>query len=259
MTTQIPETELYLYMNVTALLSENTCERFNYGYSTGRFAGGLFAAVVICWIIVFFCIIKGVKSSSYVVMVTVPLPFILLLILMAKFMGMNSEAGGKGISYYFGTEDFYMPPDPVTGEQVMFDPSSNRESLIQDAILQVFFSIGVCYGIMYSYGSYNKIKKPVIMDSFIIAFLDFIFSILAGFIVWGAIGTLEAKGIKEYAQTNSVGLTFIAMPALASSVEGAKPWFGIFCFFMFVAGIDSAFSYIEGFVTNLIDDFRINR
>ena len=28
---------------------------------------------------------------------------------------------------------------------------------------------------------------------------------------------------------------------------------------MFIAGIDSAFSYVEGFVTNLVDDFKINR
>jgi SNF family Na+-dependent transporter len=117
-------------MNVTALLSENTCERFEYGFSTGRFAGGLFLAVVIAWVIVFFSIIKGVKSSSYVVMVTVPLPFILLLILMAKFMGMNSEADGKGISYYFNNEPFYLPPDPVTGQQIKYDPTENRDSLI---------------------------------------------------------------------------------------------------------------------------------
>ena len=189
-TRKIPETELYLYMNVTSLLSENTCQRFVYGESVGRFAGGLFGAVVFCWIVVFFCIVKGTKSISYVVPVTVTLPFIFLLILMAKYMGMNSEAEGKGISYYFGTEDFYMPPDPVTGEQVKHQPALNRDSLVQDAILQVFFSVGVCYGIMYSYGSYNHIKKPVIMDAFIISFLDFLFSFLAGFIIWGGIGAL---------------------------------------------------------------------
>lgn len=51
---------------------------------------------------------------------------------------------------------------------------------------------------MFAYGSYNKTKKPVIMDSFIIAGLDFLFSVLAGFIVWGAIGYLEAKKDPAY-------------------------------------------------------------
>jgi len=35
-------------------------------------------------------------------------------------------------------------------------------TLFIDAYNQVFFSIGVCFGVMYSYSSYNPIKKPVI-------------------------------------------------------------------------------------------------
>uniref|UniRef100_A0A7S3MRI5 Uncharacterized protein n=1 Tax=Strombidium inclinatum TaxID=197538 RepID=A0A7S3MRI5_9SPIT len=112
---------------------------------------------------------------------------------------------------------------------------------------------------MYAYGSYNPVKKPVILDSLIIAFLDFFFAVLAGFIIWGGIGALKELERPEYTQTNSVGLTFIAFPALAASLEDAKPWFGVFCFFMFISGIDSAFSYIEGFVTNLVDGFKWNR
>jgi SNF family Na+-dependent transporter len=43
---------------------------------------------------------------------------------------------------------------------------------------------------MFAYGSYNKTKKPVIIDSMIICILDLVFSIIAGFAVWGAIGYL---------------------------------------------------------------------
>ena len=64
---------------------------------------------------------------------------------------------------------------------------------------------------MYAYGSYNHIKKPVIMDAFIICFLDFVFALLAGFITWGAIGYLQAVGDRAYSQTSSVGLTFVAV------------------------------------------------
>mmetsp|Transcript_1210 Transcript_1210/g.1367 ORF Transcript_1210/g.1367 Transcript_1210/m.1367 type:complete len:270 (+) Transcript_1210:34-843(+) len=127
---EIPNTELYLYMNVTALLSENTCERYSYGNDSGRFAGGLFAAVIVCWVIIFLCIIKGVKSSSYVVMVTATLPFVFLIILMTKFVGFNSEMEGKGLDYYFGSEEFPLPPNPLTGEILNYDPSANSDSLI---------------------------------------------------------------------------------------------------------------------------------
>lgn len=117
-------------MNVTSLFGENTCKPFQFDSDIGRFSGGLFAAVIIVWVIVFLCIIKGVKSSSWVVMVTVPLPFILLIILVIKFVGFNNEYDGKGIDYYFGSERFPLDPDPVTGEVQLYDPSTQSDSLV---------------------------------------------------------------------------------------------------------------------------------
>ena len=113
---------------------------------------------------------------------------------------------------------------------------------------------------MFAYGSYNPTKKPVIMDAVIVAMLDFVFSILAGFITFSAIGALQKLGIKEYNQPNSVGLTFIALPALAAHDDGKyKGQYIFFCLFMFLAGIDSAVSYAEAFVTNIVDQYKWNR
>jgi SNF family Na+-dependent transporter len=81
---------------------------------------------------------------------------------------------------------------------VDYDPAVNAASLFTDAYNQVFFSIGVCVGVMYAYGSYNHIKKPVIMDAVVICVMDFVFAILAGFITWGCIGYLQAVGNPAY-------------------------------------------------------------
>jgi SNF family Na+-dependent transporter len=59
-----------------------------------------------------------------------------------------------------------------------------------DAAGQIFFSIGVCMGIMTSYGSYNKVDKPIIMDNMIIAISNSMFSFVAGFAVWSIVGYL---------------------------------------------------------------------
>jgi len=89
--------------------------------------------------------------------------------------------------------------------------------------------------------------------------MDFLFSFIAGFIAWGAIGYLEITRDPAYDQTQSVGLTFIAFPAVAARMEKdgevnhMDAFFGCFLFFMFVAGLDSAFSYIESFVCNILD------
>lgn len=87
--------------------------------------------------------------------------------------------------------------------------------MFQDAYAQVFFSVGVCVGTMFAYGSYNKTKKPVILDSIVICLMDFVYALLAGFIVWGAVGYLENQKNVAYNQTSNVGLTFIAMPVAA--------------------------------------------
>ena len=112
---------------------------------------------------------------------------------------------------------------------------------------------------MQAYASYQPIKKPVIRNSFVIAFTDFTFSILSGFVAWSVIGFLQASNNISYAQTSSTGLTFIAFPVAATLDSSGRAWFGVFMFMMFMAGIDSAFSYMESVVTNIIDYSRCSR
>jgi len=46
-------------------------------------------------------------------------------------------------------------------------------------------------GIFTSFGSYNPIRKPIIMDNLIICFSNSGFSFIAGFGVWAIIGYLN--------------------------------------------------------------------
>ncbi len=105
---------------------------------------------------------------------------------------------------------------------------------------------------MFAYGSYNKTRKPVICDAFLIAIIDLLFSFIAGFGVWGGIGYLQKMGNIAYTQSSSVGLIFIAMPAAAVQ-SGNAGTLGLLMFTMWLTGIDSAVGFVEGFVTNIID------
>ena len=49
------------------------------------------------WLIVWLCIRKGVKSTGWVVWVTVPLPFVLLAVLF--FRGVTLSGAGDGIRF----------------------------------------------------------------------------------------------------------------------------------------------------------------
>jgi SNF family Na+-dependent transporter len=122
-------------------------------------------------------------------MFTVPMKLLCLVLLIIYFAGLNTEADGSGIAYYLGGEKYpigvlaYGTPD-------YYDPSSVRGEIIMDSYIMVLYSVGLGVGVFFAYGSYNHIKQPVILNVVIIAMLDFIFSIFAGMIAWGAIGYL---------------------------------------------------------------------
>jgi SNF family Na+-dependent transporter len=129
------------------------------------------------------------------------------------------------------------------------------ESLFKDTYTQVFYSMGLCTGVHYAYGSFNHIKKPVILDSFAITTSGFIFSLLTGFMGWGAIGYLNAMNNPNQGQTSSVGLTYVAMPE-AASLNDSVGMYIFFLVYMFSTGITQVYGFIMGFITNLTDYFK---
>ena len=60
-----------------------------------------------------------------------------------------------------------------------------------EACAQIFFSIGVCMGVMTSYASYNPVDKPIIGDALKVAFGNSAFSFFAGFAVFSVAGYLK--------------------------------------------------------------------
>lgn len=48
-------------------------------------------------------------------------------------------------------------------------------------------------GIMTSYGSYNPVKKPIILDNMVICISNSSVSFVSGFAVWAIVGYLEAQ------------------------------------------------------------------
>ena len=148
--------ELYFYKDTVKLFNDIACAEFEYGDGT-TFAWGLYVAVLITWLVCFLCIMFGVKSSSYVVMVTAPLPFLCLFALMAYFISFNNSVEGKGIAYYLGGEPF--PIETLDdGTISYYEPRLVRGDIIQDSYLMVLYSVGIGHGIFFAYGSYNNIK-----------------------------------------------------------------------------------------------------
>lgn len=126
-----------------------------------------------------------------------------------------------------------------------------------DAIGQIFFSIGVCMGVMTSYGSYNKIKKPIIMDSFIISISNSVVSFISGFAVWSIVGYLATTTGREVPNI-SLGLVFVTYPEAIDTIAQPNFWGILLSLTLFLLGLDSAFAMIEAVSTVIYDGMPVD-
>ena len=91
-----PATEFF-YLHALKVFKEDTCD-FRSPSDTEGIAWWLFLSNTVAWVIVFLCVMKGVKTSSYIVWVSVPLPLILIIIMIIRG---NSLPGSElGIDLY---------------------------------------------------------------------------------------------------------------------------------------------------------------
>lgn len=201
-------------------------------------------SLVVVWFLVFLILYKGVGRIGKVVLITVPLPWILLVILAIR--GLTLPGALEGISYYL-TPNF----SKLTDLNVWLA-----------AYAQVFFSIGIAQGIMISYASHLHKKSDISNNAFIVALADSGTSFLAGFAVFSVIGYLSmSQGIGiENLGIAGPQLAFITYPTAISLFPVATTVFGIlFYLSLLTFGIDSAFSMIEPMTIGIQQKWRITK
>uniref|UniRef100_A0A096LXI7 Transporter n=1 Tax=Poecilia formosa TaxID=48698 RepID=A0A096LXI7_POEFO len=212
-----------------------------------RLSGGLHEPGVICyemvlcliatWVIVYFCIWKGVKSTGKVVYFTALFPYLVLVVLLAH--GVTLPGALDGIVYY-------LKPDwSKLGEaQVWIDAGT-----------QIFFSYAIGLGALTALGSYNRFHNNCYQDAFVLALINSGTSFFAGFVVFSALGFMAAEqgvDISKVAESGP-GLAFIAYPKAVTLMPLAPLWAALFFFMLLVLGLDSQFVGVEGLITGLMD------
>ena len=198
--------------------------------------------LVITWVAMYFCIFKGVRLVGKIVWLTVPLPWLMLLILAVR--GLTLEGSMQGLVYYL---------DPVWSE--LYKPITWRY-----AFGQVFFSLSLAYGIMITYASFLHRKSDLNNNAAIISIADFATSFVAGLAVFATLGGMafmtqqagDAVTVENVAESGP-SLAFVAFPyALAQLPYSA--WFSFVFFFALVTlGLDSAFSMTESILASIVD------
>lgn len=199
----------------------------------------LVGCLALAWLICYFCIWKGVKSTGKVVYFTATFPFLMLLVFLVR--GVTLPGAMTGI-------EFYLKPNmtKLTEPEVWVDAGT-----------QIFFSFAICLGALVSLGSYNKFNNNCYKDCVVLSLLNSGTSFISGFAIFSVLGFMaeqQNKDISEVAESGP-GLAFIAYPKAITMMPCPTLWAILFFIMILLLGLDSQFVETEGFITSIVDLF----
>uniref|UniRef100_A0A672Z321 Transporter n=1 Tax=Sphaeramia orbicularis TaxID=375764 RepID=A0A672Z321_9TELE len=186
--------------------------------------GGMRWELVLClllsWVICYFCVWQGVKSTGKVVYFTATFPYVMLA--------------------------FYLYPDPSR----LSDPQ-----VWMDAGTQIFYSYAICIGCLMALGSYNKYNNNCYKDCVYLCLLNSGTSFVAGFAIFSALGFMayeQNTDISNVAESGP-GLAFIAYPRAVAMMPFPQLWAVFFFVMIILLGLDSEFVGLEAIATAISD------
>lgn len=201
---------------------------------------GLVVIWSLIWLVVFRGIRKGIELANKVLM---PLLLVLTAVLVA--WSITLEGAGEGLKAYV-TPDFSRLSDP----QVWIDAYS-----------QIFFTLSLAFGIMIAYASYLPAKADITGTAVLTAVINSGYSLFAGVAVFSVLGFMaRSTGVPmDEVVTQSIGLAFVAYPKAISLMPGGNFFGAVFFLCLVVAGLSSAVSIVEAFVSAVVDKFGMRR
>lgn len=145
--------------------------------------------LAISWIIIFFTMVKGIKSSGKASYVLAIFPYIILIILFIR--AVTLPGAKEGLIVFF---------KPQWSEML-------KPGVWFDAVSQVFFSLAVSFGCITMYASYNKFDHNLYRDVNIVSLTDTCTSLLAGTTIFAILGNLQHNtGVDVFAKNQDGGL-----------------------------------------------------
>ncbi|XP_076624730.1 sodium-dependent nutrient amino acid transporter 1 isoform X2 [Colletes latitarsis] len=201
----------------------------------------LVVALFVSWVCVFIVISNGVKSTGKAAYFLALFPYVIMITLLVR--AVTLEGSVDGIIFLF----------TPTWEKI-FDPS-----VWYSAVTQSFFSLGVCFGAVTMYSSYNRFNHNVLRDCTVVTTMDLATSLIAGTTIFGILGNLAQESGKDDISTvvrAGTGLAFISYPEALARFTVVPQLFAVLFFLMlFVLGIGTTVAFTNVIVSIVKDKF----
>ncbi|XP_019479891.1 PREDICTED: sodium-dependent dopamine transporter [Hipposideros armiger] len=201
----------------------------------------LASCLLLVIVLLYFSLWKGVKTSGKVVWITATMPYVVLFALLLR--GITLPGALDGIRAYLSV-DFHRLCEA---------------SVWIDAATQICFSLGVGFGVLIAFSSYNKFTNNCYRDAIITTSVNSLTSFSSGFVVFSFLGYMAQKHsvpIGDVAK-DGPGLIFIIYPEALATLPLSSAWAVVFFTMLLALGIDSAMGGMESVITGLIDEFQL--
>ncbi|XP_077909180.1 sodium-dependent neutral amino acid transporter B(0)AT2 isoform X2 [Ictidomys tridecemlineatus] len=212
----LPWDQCPLVKNASHTLIEPECEKSSattyYWYrealnisSSISESGGLNWKMTVCllaaWVMVCLAMIKGIQSSGKIMYFSSLFPYVVLICFLTRALLLNGST--DGIRHMFTPK-----------LEIMLEPKVWRE-----AATQVFFALGLGFGGVIAFSSYNKRDNNCHFDAVLVSFINFFTSVLATLVVFAVLG-FKANVVNEkcIAQNSEMIIKFLKMGNISQDI-----------------------------------------
>ncbi|CAK9296657.1 unnamed protein product [Gordionus sp. m RMFG-2023] len=126
--------------------------------------------LALSWFTVFICIMKGIKSSGKAAYFTATFPYAVLIIIFGR--SITLKGAGLGLRHMF-----YPRTDKLLDPQVWLD-----------AATQIFYSLGLGFGSIIAFSSYNPPRNNCKKDAILVSCINCSTSIFACIVIFSVLG-----------------------------------------------------------------------